>query len=83
MAVENDVADLYELLLRKNASEETARAVAMALYRELMPGSDDPTVREAVARAIATVRIKSLASNDMGPSGERPTGRKRGSKWRG
>ncbi|HEX2114075.1 MAG TPA: hypothetical protein VHM01_06690 [Alphaproteobacteria bacterium] len=64
MTVENDVADMYELFLRKGASEKTAREVAMAFYRQLMPSSDDLTAREAVSRAIATVRIADAAGND-------------------
>ena len=64
MTVESDVADMYELLLRKGATEKTAREVAMAFYRQLAPSSDDFAAREAVSRAIATVRIASAASND-------------------
>jgi hypothetical protein len=56
MTVESDVADVYALILSKKASEETARTAAMALCRELMPGSDERVVRQTVARAIATVR---------------------------
>jgi hypothetical protein len=56
MSAERDVADLYAFVLRKYASEHTARAAAMA--RELMSGADDYTVREAVSRAMATARIK-------------------------
>jgi hypothetical protein len=67
MTVETDVADMYALLLRTGASEKTAREVAMALYRQLMPSSDDVTARETVSRAIATVRIAHAASNDAAP----------------
>jgi hypothetical protein len=56
MSVETDVAEVYALILRKKASEETARTAAFALCRELMPHADDKTVRETLARAIASVR---------------------------
>jgi hypothetical protein len=56
MSVQSEVADMYELMLWKGASKDTARAVATALYRELVPdgGSSED---EVVSRAIATVRV--------------------------
>lgn len=54
MSIQSEVANMYELMRWKGASDETARAVAMVLYRELVPDSDDSTQQDAVARAIAT-----------------------------
>jgi hypothetical protein len=56
MTTLSDVADVYALMLRKGASEQIAREVAAALYREMMPGTNEDAVREAVDRAIAMVR---------------------------
>jgi hypothetical protein len=64
MSVESDVSDVFALILKKNASQETARAAALALCRELMPLTPDHVIRETVARAIATVRIERAARND-------------------
>jgi hypothetical protein len=54
MSIPSEVADMYALMRWRGASVETARAVAVALYRELVPGSDHATADEAVSRAIAT-----------------------------
>jgi len=75
MSVENDVADVFALILSKKASEETARAAALALCRELMPRASDLLIRETVARAIATVRVGRRAVTDQeAESAGRPSG---------
>jgi hypothetical protein len=52
----SDVAEIYAMMLSKGASEEIARNVAAALYRELMPGSNEAQVHEALGRAITMVK---------------------------
>jgi hypothetical protein len=55
--IEQDLRDVYEHLLRKRASEDTALEATLALARDLMPGKDDRAVRETVSRVIAEARV--------------------------
>jgi hypothetical protein len=69
MRVQSEVAMMYELMRWKGASDQTARAVAMALYRELVPDSDESTQQDVVSRAIATARIGQGAERETSREG--------------
>jgi hypothetical protein len=66
MMVSSKLVALYKLMLETGASEETARVVAMALYKELKPNDSECAAREAVSHAVATVKIKLQTRNDVG-----------------
>jgi hypothetical protein len=72
MSVQSEVAHIYELMRWKGASEETACAVAMALYRELVPGSGYAMARKVVARAVETLRVGRVLGDQAKPRGGRP-----------
>jgi hypothetical protein len=72
MSIQSELANMYELMLRKGASEDTARAVATALCRELVSDNDDVANREGVSRAIATTVIARATSRDAESLGAQP-----------
>lgn len=57
MSIQSELISMYALMLRKGASEDTARVVATALCRELVPDNDEVAIREGVSRAIAATVI--------------------------
>jgi hypothetical protein len=80
MTVESDVADMYVMILKKYDSEDTAHLAALRLCRELMPAAGDQVVREATARAIASVRIAGAPANDAKPADASQASTKRRSR---
>lgn len=72
MSIQSELASMYALMLRKGASEDTARVVATALCRELNPDNDDVAVREGVSRAIAATVIAQASSRDPETVDARP-----------
>ena len=71
MSVQSEVVGMYELMLSKGASEGTARVVAMALYRELVPDCDYCRAREVVTRVVDTAKSDRPEARRAPPLGAR------------
>jgi hypothetical protein len=56
-------------MLRMGASQERAHAIAVALYRELVPGCDVCTAGEAVTRALTRAKAAQPATASDGHGG--------------
>lgn len=56
MSIQSEVANMHDLMLRKGVSPETAHAIALALYRELVPGCSLSVARDGVAKALTTAK---------------------------
>jgi len=52
------IAEAYEHVLRLGASNESARDMALALWRERHPDGDDYEARHTVAEIIAETRMR-------------------------
>lgn len=56
MSIQSEVANMHALMLSKGVAPETADAIALALYRELVPGCSLSVAREGVAKALTTAK---------------------------
>lgn len=63
------VAEAYEHVLRLGASSESARDMALALWRERHPDGDDYDARHTVAEIIAETRMRLRADGKLDGSG--------------
>jgi hypothetical protein len=55
--LEDVIGEAYAQVLRLGASDEAARDMALAAWRERFPGGDDYEARQTVARIIARYRL--------------------------
>lgn len=62
MSIQSEIVSMHDRMLRMGASPERARAIALALYYELVPGCDSCTAGEAVTRALTRAKAAQPAT---------------------
>lgn len=67
-ALEGELWDVYRFLLRKGASEGTARDALLSIARDKMPEADEHAITEAASRVLAHFRPEQSVMSERSPS---------------